>query len=258
MTVWQALVLGVIQGITEFLPISSSGHLVLVQQLFGLTQDTFFFSIVLHMATLLAIIAFFGSSLLQVTRKEWGYVLLGTVPAVLAGILFSDMIKASFASDVWVGLELIATGCITLFADRKLKNISSNPAPLEEQLNNNKSFLIGIAQAIAIIPGISRSGSTVAGAAVAGLDRESAFRFSFLLAIPALVGAGVFQMMSIAESGLPQLSVVPMIVGFVAALGAGFLSLSLFKYVIMKAKLDLFGWYAILIGVVALFLFRPF
>lgn len=258
MTVWQALVLGVIQGITEFLPVSSSGHLVVVQQLFGLTQDTFFFSVVLHMATLLAILVFFGRSLFNVTRREWGYVLLGTVPAIIAAVLFSDFIKASFVSDAWVGLELIATGCITLFADRKLEKLATQPAPLEEQLNNNKSFLIGVAQAIAIIPGISRSGSTIAGAAIAGLDRESAFRFSFLLAIPALIGAGVYQILSVAETGLPQLSLLPMIVGFIASLIAGFFSLTLFRYVILKAKLEWFGWYAIIVGVLALFMLNPF
>lgn len=258
MTVWQAFVLGVIQGITEFLPVSSSGHLVLFHQIFGLTHDTLLFSVILHMATLLAIIFYFGTSLLKVTRREWTYIAIGTVPAVLVGLLFSDWIEASFTNNNWVGLQLMATGVITLFAAKKLKLIEIRSVPLEDQLNSKKSFMIGIAQAIAIIPGISRSGSTVAGSALAGLDREAAFRFSFLLAIPALIGAGLFETLGVIESGLPQLTVVPVIVGFSASLIVGILSLSLFRYVILKSKLEWFGWYAILIGIVALLFLGPF
>jgi undecaprenyl-diphosphatase len=255
-TIWQALVLGLIQGVTEFLPISSSGHLVLFQQVFGLTEDILFFDIVLHIATLIAIVVFFGKSLLQVTKREWTLVAVGTVPLALVGVFFQDTIEAMFVANMWVGLELIVTGIINLYTHHRLANVIQDPAPLGEQLSSKNSLLIGIAQAISIIPGISRSSATVAASIKSGLDREAAFRFSFLLAIPALLGAGLVQTKDILLTGMPEIQTGQFVVGFIASLVAGFVSLSVFKYVIMKAQMKWFGWYAILLGVFVLFLFQ--
>jgi len=263
-TVGQGLFLGAIQGLTEFLPISSSGHLVIFQQLLGLTEPVLTFDVFIHMGTLLAILIFFGRSLFKVTFREWVLVAIGTVPAAAVGILFKDQIAAMFSSGRTVGLELIVSGCINFYTDRKLnprKPGKDNSSKLEgnqttEQLTPLKSIGIGIAQAIAIIPGISRSGSTVAGAVAFGLKREEAFRFSFLLAIPALLGAGVLEAKDVLSADSLSIEVAPYLAGVIAAFGFGLASLALFRYVINKAKLEWFGWYCVILGVIALVFIR--
>jgi undecaprenyl-diphosphatase len=253
-TVFQALILGIAQGLTEFLPISSSGHLVILQQWFGLDHSLLAFDVFLHMGTLIAILLFFGRSLLKVTLKEWLLVGLGTVPAVIIGLAFKDEIEVMFAGGSLIGLELIVTGLINFYLDFRLERMKAQPTPTEESvdfatLHPLKAIGIGLAQAIAIIPAISRSGSTVTAGVMAGLNRETAFRYSFLLAIPALAGAGVLQLKDVLESGgLQQIDPVTFGVGGVAALLSGLLSLGLFRYVIQKAKLQWFGWYCVILG----------
>ncbi len=261
MTWLEAIVLGLVQGFTEFLPISSSGHLVLFQHWFGLHQDALTFDILLHLSTLVAIILFFGKSLFKVTLKEWLLVVVGTIPAALIGVLFKDQIEALFARDVWVGWELVVTGIIILITDRKLEQQTAEGAVSKKIIGvHNLSWLdallIGLGQAVAIIPGISRSGTTVATGILRGVDRESAFRFSFLLAIPALAGAGILQLKDVTSADLQQLALGPVIAGCIAALVSGLLSLIIFHWVIKKARLELFGWYCLAIGAAAIFWLR--
>lgn len=253
MTIWQAALLGVVQGLTEFLPVSSSGHLVLLQQLFGIHQSTLTFDVAIHLGTLVAILIFFGMSLLKVTRREWVLVAIGTIPAVIVGVVFKDQIEALFANDRFVGLELIISGFINFYADRKLNpKLQATKAELKTEPSWKDSILIGLAQAVAIVPGISRSGSTVASGLSLGISREQAFRFSFLLAIPALLGAGVLEAVDILQTGAVDVSLAVLGVGTLAALVSGLLSLRLFRYVIDKAKLDWFGWYCLVLGLVVL------
>lgn len=264
MTIWQAVVLGLVQGITEFLPISSSGHLVILQQVFQVTGDVLTFDVVIHLATLLAILVYFGRSLFKVTIREWVLVGIGTMPAVVIGLLFKDQIEAMFLGGTFLGLELIATGLINFYTDRKINK--TNLAPTRDQdgekaeqtpeMNQGpvKSFLIGLGQAVAIIPGISRSGSTVATAIGLGMNREAAFRFSFLLAIPALLGAGVLQGIDLVQAGSVSLDYPVLLLGSLAAFVSGLASLKIFRYVIQKAKLEWFGWYCVVLGLFILLL----
>jgi len=248
MTIGQAFLLGLVQGVTEFLPVSSSGHLVLLQEWFGFTESLLTFDIFLHLATLIAILLFFGRSLFAVTLKEWILVALGTIPAVVIGLAFKDQIEAMFMATTFIGIELIITGLVNFYIDYRVKH------PVKESpLSPVKSLLIGVAQAVAIIPAISRSGSTVAAGMAVGLEREAAFRYSFLLAIPALAGAGVLQLKDVVEAGgLGEIAIIPFAVGGVAALVSGLLSLGLFRYVIIKAQLKWFGWYCVILGGVLL------
>ncbi|MDQ3008559.1 MAG: undecaprenyl-diphosphate phosphatase [bacterium] len=258
MSNWQALILGLVQGFTEFLPISSSGHLVLFQQLFSLDEPLLAFNILVHVATLLAIIIFFGKSLLKVTFRELLLLGIASVPAVIVGVVFKDQIEALFENDIFLGLELIVTGLINFYIDWKIQRSKDVPVTevvaidtrIVEQLNPVKSLFIGAAQAFAIIPAISRSGSTVAGALAVGMDRESAFRFSFLLAIPALAGAGVLGAKDVLDAGSLPLEPLTYVIGGLAALVAGLISLKFFKYVITKARLLYFGWYCVILGVI--------
>lgn len=264
MTIWQAAILGLVQGVTEFLPISSSGHLVLFQQFFEVSGDILTFDIFIHLATLVAILVFFGKTLFKVTLKEWVWVGIGTIPAVIIGLVFKDQIEAMFLNDRFLGIELMITGLINFYTDRKLnhKKVSEVKDEVLEKVNvvpamnqgPTKSLLIGIAQAFAIIPGISRSGSTVAAGIGLGMNRDAAFRYSFLLAIPALLGAGILQGFDLVQSGPVVLDIPVLLAGGITAFVGGLASLKLFKYVIQKAKLEWFGWYCVILGLVILVL----
>ncbi|HEX7017322.1 MAG TPA: undecaprenyl-diphosphate phosphatase [Patescibacteria group bacterium] len=253
MSIFQALVLGIVQGVTEFLPISSSGHLVLFQQYFGLSEDILVFDVFLHLATLGAIIIFFGKTLFKVTFKEWFLIGVGTIPAVIIGLLFKDQIENLFASGIFLGVEFMMTGLINFYIDRRLNGMKLESTSETVPLTVYKSLAIGVAQALAIIPGISRSGSTVAGAVSFKMSREEAFRFSFLLAIPALAGAGVLQLSEADASIFQSFSPLLIIIGSLSAFGSGIASLALFKYVIDKAKFEWFGWYCLSLGSLILF-----
>jgi undecaprenyl-diphosphatase len=243
-TVGQAFLLGLVQGVTEFLPISSSGHLVIMQQWFGFTESLLTFDVFLHLGTLIAIIIFFGRGLFKISLREWLMVAIGTVPAVIVGLLFKDQIEAMFMASTFIGLELIITGLVNFYIDHKVKN----PAP-ERELAPSNSFMIGIAQAVAIVPAISRSGSTVAAAMATGINRETAFKYSFLLAIPALAGAGILELKDVMAAGeLGQIDYLTFGIGGVTALLSGLASLGLFRYVINHAQLKWFGWYCIVLG----------
>lgn len=269
MTILQAAILGLVQGVTEFLPISSSGHLVFLQELFSIQGDVLTFNILIHVATLMAILVFFGKSLLKVSFKEWILVAIGSVPAVIVGVVFKDQIEAWFREDIFLGFELLLTAFINFYMDRKLSkksDVSSkgdkegeavSPTTQESQVGIGhvgpvKGFLIGIAQAIAIVPGISRSGATVATGIGLGMDREAAFRFSFLLALPALAGAGVLQAFDIVQAGSVNLDLPVLMTGGIVAFVSGLASLKLFQYVIKKAKLEWFGWYCVVLGIAVL------
>lgn len=247
MTWWQALILGLVQGVTEFLPVSSSGHLALGSSLMEIPAGSVFFEVVLHLATLGAIIVFFNSQLLRLRRHEIVALVVGTLPAVVVGLGFKDQIESLFGSVLIVSLALMVTGIFNLVADRLLQHRS--PSVSLETISWKNGLVVGLFQALAITPGISRSGSTVLAGLSQDLDRESAFRFSFLLAIPAVAGAGVLQLKDLAEGGFVlEVGWVPLTLGAVAAFVSGLLSLKLFKIILTSARLELFGWYCLVIG----------
>lgn len=238
---FQALVMGIVQGLTEFLPISSSGHLILVPTILG-WHDPFIgslqFSVMLHMGTLLALLVYFWRDWLALVpagvatvrdrstagdpdRRVAVFIVVATVPAALVGLLFNDFIEQNVRQAGVVAVMLVVGAAILWLADRwgpKLRRI--------EALGNARAFGIGIAQAFALIPGISRSGISIAAGLFAGLDRESAARFSFLMAAPVIAGAGIFEARKMIAAGIPSSDVVPLIVGFVAAAVAGFLAIA--------------------------------
>ncbi len=252
MTILQAFLLGMIQGVTEFLPISSSGHLVIFQQLFGLQGDYVLFDVVLHVATLGAIIVFFWKDILKITRQETLAIVIGTLPAGLVGIFLKESIEHLFQSPQLVGIALLVTGFLNFFTDRQL---NQKQAEGQQSVTTRQGFFIGVVQALAITPGISRSGSTVAAGTGLGLSREKAFQFSFLLGIPAIAGAGLIQFKDVVTTGLPsQILVTQSLVGAGAAFLVGLLSLYLFKLVMKRAKFEIFGYYCLVVGILT-FLF---
>lgn len=250
MTSFEALILGTVQGLTEFLPVSSSGHLVLISNVLGVQKAGIEFEIIIHLATLVAVVLFFAKSLLKLTRREYMLLAIGTIPAVVFGVIFKKFIELSFNNPAQTSIELIVTGILLLFAQRKLKHTVTGKV---KEITFRQAFIIGCWQAIAILPGISRSGATVTGALLLNIEREAAFRFSFLLSIPAILGASVFILLDAAQSPTPlEFSAVSASLGFATAIFFGILSLRWFKQVIQKAQLWWFAVYCFVLAAISL------
>lgn len=243
MDLWYALLLGIIQGFTEFLPISSSGHLVLAQSLLpGFTQPGALFDVVLHLGTLFAVLFFYYRDILKLKTKYVYLLILGTVPAVIIGFVFQEYIELLFVGTKVVGIALIITGFMNYFVD-KFKTQISEPT-------RKDSVIIGIAQAMAIIPGISRSGSTIFAGVGRGIKRKEAAKFSFLLSIPAIFGASILQFSS--HVGGTDIQVGFYLAGFLSALIAGVAAIKLALRLLEKKSFKYFAYYCFILGVIVL------
>lgn len=246
MTIWQAVLLGFVQGLTEFLPVSSDGHLAVVQIFLSLPNDIFF-TVFLHVATLAAVIIFFWKDLVQLTFRQWLWLAAGTVPAGLVGVLLGDLIELSGNFLWFVALGFLVTGIANIASQRLLKKEHETSWPTLPE-----SILIGIAQASALLPGISRSGTTVAAGLATGLNREAAFRFSFLLLIPATLGAVLLEGFELMQSAVQAPSLSLLAVGMSVAFVTGWASLRLLKLMIVRAKIGIFGYYCLGLGMLLL------
>ncbi|MCR4312036.1 MAG: undecaprenyl-diphosphate phosphatase [Candidatus Uhrbacteria bacterium] len=255
MTIVQSVILGVVQGITEFLPISSSGHLIIFPRVFGWEPNGMAFDVVVHVATLCAIFVALRSDLVELTRRlirgeatSWrlaAFVLLATVPAVIAGGFFGDWFT-SLRSLAIVGWSLIIWGIILAVADRVA--VGAKRGKGLYSLAWFQAMLIGIFQVFALIPGTSRSGSTMSVGLLTGLDRDTAARFSFLLAIPAIAGAGLLTAIDVARDGL-DIGLPELFAGAIAAFISGILAINLLLFVIRRASFLWFAGYRILLGI---------
>jgi undecaprenyl-diphosphatase len=265
-TTLQALVMGVVQGLTEFLPVSSSGHLIIVPYLFGWT-DPFItsleFTVMLHFGTLVALLAYFRSDWLRLVpaglatlrdrslrsdpdRRMAGLLAAATVPAMMVGFLFNDVIEQNVRQVGLVALMLVVGGAILWLAERngaRTRTIETITFPL--------AVGIGAAQTLALIPGISRSGISISAGLFAGLDRESAARFSFLMATPitALAAAYESYKLVLGEDKL-AIAVGPLAVGMIAALVAGFVAIAVLLRFLRTNSTDVFVGYRIVLALV--------
>jgi len=261
MSLSHAIFLGIVQGLTEFLPISSSGHLVFFQFLFGMKEPRLFFDVMLHFGTLLAVVIYFrrdiggiirgiGSTVTGKRKNEEGtrlffLILVASIPTGLMGILFKDWFESLFSKPNIVGGMLLITGSI-LWLTRWVKREGGSL----EKMRWIDAILIGVVQGVAIIPGISRSGATISMGLFCGLNRELAGRFSFLLSIPAILGAMLLELWKV--DSMPELQAVS--IGTAMAFLAGFLSLAFLMKVIQMGKIYNFSYYCWGIGVVMIFL----
>lgn len=266
--VLQALVMGIVQGLTEFLPVSSSGHLIIVPYLLG-WDDAFItslaFSVMLHMGTLVALLVYFRADWLRLVpaglaavrdrslrddpdrRLAW-LLIAATIPAALAGLLLNDLIEQRFRQVGLVALMLVVGGVILWLADRwggRDRGIGDVTFPV--------ALGIGAAQALALVPGISRSGISISAARLAGLDREAAARFSFLMATPVTAGAGVFEARKLltGEAGV-DVAIAPLLVGMIAALGSGLVAIHFMLRYLRTRSLSVFVAYRFVLAAVVL------
>lgn len=267
MSIWQAIVLGFVQGVTEFLPISSSGHLVLVPHFLGWEfsqQAVFVFDVLVQWGTLLAVIIYFWQDLINIimaflrgiidrkpfathdARMGWNLI-LATIPAVVLGFLLKDTVEAAFSNPRITGVFLLVTAAILVIAEVAGKRQRSL-----EQLTWIDALWIGFAQVLALFPGVSRSGSTIAGGMTRNLDRPAAARFSFLMSIPVMLGAGSLALVDLFQT--PSLSslIPPLLVGFFVALVSGYIAIRWLLTYLTRHSLYVFAIYCTLIGVLAI------
>ena len=265
-TVLQALVMGIVQGLTEFLPVSSSGHLIVVPFLLG-WDDAFLnslaFSVMLHLGTLVALLAYFREDWARLIpagiaairdrsfrsdpdRRLAGLLAASTIPAAIVGVVFNDLIEDQFRHVGLVAFMLVVGGVILFVADRvgrRSRAIADITFPV--------AIGIGAAQALALIPGISRSGISISAGRLAGLDREAAARFAFLMATPITAGAGVFEARKLltGEAGV-QIELAPLLVGMVAALLSGLAAIHFMLRYLRTRSLDVFVWYRFVLAAI--------
>ncbi|HVN66810.1 MAG TPA: undecaprenyl-diphosphate phosphatase [Candidatus Sulfotelmatobacter sp.] len=244
------IILGVIQGLTEFLPVSSSGHLVIVQTLLQM-KENIALDTVLHLATALALIIYFWRDLIGLlkARKLLWLLLVATVITGIIGLSFKDFFESLFSSVTAVGGFLVLTGVVILLGEWLGKGRRKI-----EDMNIWDAVLIGLAQGCAIAPGLSRSGTTISASLARDLDRTLAARFSFMLAIPAILGAGLVQSKAIIKAGELGIGVGPLAIGFIAALITGLLTIKLFMAIIQRISLRGFAYYCFAAGLLTVIL----
>ena len=251
MNTLQAVILGIIQGLTEFLPISSSGHLVLFQKIFGINEPTLIFDTMVHVGTLAAVITVLWKEVLSLLKRPFQrltwLLAAATIPTVIIAVLFKDAIEVMFKSGSTLGFEFLITGVVLLFAER----LNSGRKHAEETSYLDAAF-IGVMQGIAIMPAISRSGLTISGALMRDLDREFAAKFSFLMSIPAILGAAVFQAKDVMDAGSASFITLPIAAGTIAAAVAGYFSIRFMIYIIKQGSMKVFSYYVFALGTLVL------
>lgn len=229
MTYAQGIVLGVVQGVSEFLPISSSGHLVLVPRALGWPDQGLAFDAVTHLGTLAALLAYFRRELLAVatgalSRRLGVLLLAATVPGGLAGLLFSRWIEANLRSVLVIAASTAGWAVVMWLADRRAVAPPAGRGDALERVSWGQGLAVGLAQAVALVPGTSRSGITITTGLFAGLDRATAARYSFLLGIPITAAAGLYKALQLARHGLPPGDVGPLLAAVLAAFASGWLA----------------------------------
>ncbi len=269
MSVFQAIVLGLIQGLTEFLPVSSSGHLVLAKSLFHIQEQGITFEVFVHFGTFLAVVVAFWGDIVKLvtvffrwlahlsqTARLWKedatfrlliFILVGSVPAGTIGVLLDKPIETAFSNPVFVSFMLLITGTILLLS-RYGKTQRAQPTLLD-------SILIGTAQAFAIIPGISRSGSTISTGMLLGVEKSEAARFSFLLALPVIFGAFVLKLKELLGTTVPTHEVWTLSVGTLVSFISGYFAIILLLDLVKKGKFSWFAVYCFLVGFAGLVYF---
>ena len=261
MTWFEALILGLVQGLTEYLPVSSSGHLAIGQALFGMNDgaDNLMFTVVVHVATILSTIVVLWSEIDWILKglfkfklnDETKYVLniiVSMIPVGVVGLLFKDQVEEIFGSG------LLVVGCCLLITAALLTFSYYAKPRQKEHISMKDAFIIGLAQAVAVLPGVSRSGSTIATGLMLGNNKKSLAQFSFLMVIPPILGEALLDIMKMVkgENVMGGIDTLPVIVGFVAAFLAGCVACKWMINIVKRGKLIYFGIYCAIVGVVTI------
>lgn len=268
MDIIQAIIIGLVQGLTEFLPVSSSAHLIFAQQFLGVTEPSLAFDVLLHLGTLVAVVGYFFKdivrmiiaffkSLLDIVKGRFKseikrdpykklawFTILATIPVGIAGIAFDDLVESLFTGITLPAFFLLITGCL-LFASQRMNTGKINI----DEINWKEALILGCGQACALLPGLSRSGTTIATGLLLDLDKEFAAKFSFILSIPAILGATVIQLKDVS---ITNVELTAWIAGFAIAAISGYLAIKFLLKLIKERSLDVFAYYCWIIGIIIL------
>lgn len=250
----KAIILGIIQGLTEFLPISSSGHLLVTRKLFDLSEAGLFLDTMLHFGTLISILLVFWDDIKKLLKNPFSklskLIIIGTIPTAAIGLIFEDFFEEIAMSGLTVGWEFVLTGIILWCAD----NFKSKGSKKIGNIKYSDALLVGTFQGIAILPAISRSGLTIAGALFRKINKEDAARFSFLIAIPAIFGAFILQLIKLLSgqemTAIAKIGYIPTIVGTLAAAIAGYIAVKWMLKILKSGSLKIFSIYVWILGAV--------
>ena len=268
MDIFQAIIIGLVQGLTEFLPVSSSAHLIFAQQALGLSDVGLAFDVLMHVGTLVAVIVYFFNDIVNMIKgfllslvdlkngnfmgeikkdpyKKLAWLtILATIPVGVVGVLFNDIIESMFKGLTIPAFLLLVTGCL-LYASQRM-----NSGRIDvRNMTMKEALIMGCGQALAVLPGLSRSGTTIAAGLFAGLDKEFAAKFSFILSIPAILGAAVFQLKDLSGGSV---EIGACIAGFVVAVISGYLAISVLLKIVREKSLDIFAYYCWIVGIIVL------
>lgn len=254
MEIWQAIVLGAVQGFAEFLPISSSGHLFLLQKWFGIKDNVVFYSVMLHIGTLIPVVIVFIKEILALFKKPFNklwFLVLATIPAGIIGIVFSVFLDLDtlFFNNPWLlSLTFIFTAIELMLAQKTAKN-----KKMLHKINAKTSFFMGVGQAVGVLPGISRSGSTITSGYLSKVKKEDNANFTFLMSIPIIVSAVLLESVGIlANASAINIDFLPLIFGILSSCVSGYISIKCMLKVIKKANFKWFSVYLVLISILNL------
>jgi len=241
-----AIILGIVQGLTEFLPVSSSGHLVLLQNIFGIENNVILFDVVLHIGTLFAVIIAYRHSILDLIKhpfsRKMKFLVVGTIPTVIIALLFKDFFESAFSGNLlFVGF--LATAILLLiadFCDKKYKN--------NKKMTYSKMIIMGVFQGFAILPGLSRSGSTITSSIVMGVNKKDALEYSFLLSIPIIVASMVYELIKTPITTI-EISVMPFVFGLLFSAVFGFLAIKFMIKLVQNKSYKYFSIYLIILSI---------
>lgn len=269
MSYFEAVVLGLVQGLAEFLPISSSGHLALIQQCFGISDDkVLLFAVLLHVGTLISVFIVYWKDIWELivelcltikdlctgkglrlaerpVRKLGVMIIVATIPTAIIGLLFNDFFDSLYTSVIPIGIGLIITGFLLVFAERMGEGNRGI-----QQMNFRNAIFIGLVQGVAICPGISRSGSTLFGSLICNLDRKFAVKFVFLISIPSILGSAVLEAPAAIEAGVTAADVGPILVGMLVAAVSGLVAIKTMIKIVSDKKLSYFSYYVWALGLI--------
>jgi undecaprenyl-diphosphatase len=252
MSIWEAIALGIVQGLTEFLPVSSSGHLVLLQKIFGTAAlegttnpQLLFFDTMLHIGTLIAVVVVLWKDVLGLFKKPFKsllYLVIATIPAVIFTLWLSDFIGNAFGGQ-YLGFAFLFTALLLVTSELIARRVGNR-----RELRLGSAAVMGVMQAIAILPGISRSGSTIAGGLACGVERQKVARFAFLMSIPAIIGGALFNGYAAVTSKSLNIQWAPMLLGMACAAITGYIAIRFMLALISKKRLWGFAIYVAAVG----------
>ncbi|MBE6033939.1 MAG: undecaprenyl-diphosphatase UppP [Clostridiales bacterium] len=268
MTLFEAIILGLVQGLAEFLPISSSGHLALLQYFFGIEGESVLaFAVLLHLGTLISVFIVYWKDIVELvielfyvigdiftgkglgtkkndTRRMGYMIIVATIPTAIIGIVFNDLFKSFYTTLMPIGVGLLITGTILFIAER----LNTSRKGIRE-MKFRHAILVGICQGIAITPGISRSGSTLFGGLISGINREVAVKYAFLISIPSILGSVILEAPAAFKAGVDMALIIPILVGVIIAAVSGLVAIKTMINFVSKQKLCYFSYYTWILGV---------